>query len=409
MNEVLFLAHRIPFPPDRGDKIRSCHILRHIAALAQVHVACFADDAADMAHEGELAAIAASHCLVMRGRSLMRAGAQALLAGKPVSLTAFADRQIAAYVARVLAERPIGAIYVFSGQMAQYVPADFAGRVVMDFVDVDSAKFEAYAADAAAPMRMLYRREARLLSRFESGVARRASVSLLVTDEEAELFGERLSSGPRPLIRSLGNGIDTGFFDPAAVETAEVAARSGPQITFTGQMDYPPNIAAVEMFARKVMPLIRRAFPDAGFSIVGRAPTAAVRALDGIGGTRVTGAVPDVRPWLAGADLVVAPLMIARGVQNKVLEAMAMARPVLATPAAATGIPARHDEQIVVAEGAEGLAQEAIRLLRDRTLADAIGRAARGFVLKECSWPGVLAPLGGLLGLTDAELPRAAA
>ncbi|MFN3551749.1 MAG: TIGR03087 family PEP-CTERM/XrtA system glycosyltransferase [Novosphingobium meiothermophilum] len=409
MNEVLFLAHRIPFPPDRGDKIRSCHILRHIAGLAPVHVACFADDAADTVHEGDLAAIAASHCLVMRGRSLVRAGVQALLAGKPVSLTAFADRQIAAYVARILAERPIGAIYVFSGQMAQYVPADFAGRIVMDFVDVDSAKFEAYAAGAVPPMRMLYRREARLLSRFESDIARRASVSLLVTDEEAELFGERLSPGPQPKVRSLGNGIDTAFFDPAGVEAAEAAARSGPQITFTGQMDYPPNIAAVEMFARKVMPLVRQEFPAACFNIVGRAPTPAVRALGGIGGVLVTGAVPDVRPWLAGSDLVVAPLMIARGVQNKVLEAMAMARPVLATPAAATGIPARHGEQIVVSEGSQALAGEAIRLLRDRSLADAIGRSARSFVLKECSWPGVLEPLGGLLGLNDAERPRAAA
>ncbi|OZA72208.1 MAG: glycosyl transferase family 1, partial [Sphingomonadales bacterium 39-62-4] len=173
MSEVLFLAHRIPFPPDRGDKIRSCHVLRHIASLAPVHVACFADDEGDMGHEPDLAAVAKSHCLVRRSRSLKLAGIEALATGKPVSLTAFADKTLAAYVAGVLAEHPIGAIYVFSGQMAQYIPTDFQGRVVMDFVDVDSAKFEAYAAQARFPVSQMYVREARLLSRFESDVARR--------------------------------------------------------------------------------------------------------------------------------------------------------------------------------------------------------------------------------------------
>ncbi|OYZ37869.1 MAG: glycosyl transferase family 1, partial [Novosphingobium sp. 16-62-11] len=339
MSEVLFLAHRIPFPPDRGDKIRSCHVLRHIASLAPVHVACFADDEGDMGHEPDLAAVAKSHCLVRRSRSLKLAGIEALATGKPVSLTAFADKTLAAYVAGVLAEHPIGAIYVFSGQMAQYIPTDFQGRVVMDFVDVDSAKFEAYAAQARFPVSQMYVREARLLSRFESDVARRVHASLLVTTEEAALFRQRLTPGAEPQIMALGNGIDTAFFDPHGMPAAPEMAGEGPHLTFTGQMDYPPNIAAVEMFARQVMPQIRSVFPQARFNVVGRAPTLAVRALEGVNGTHVTGAVIDVRPWIAGADLVVAPLTIARGVQNKVLEAMAMARPVLATPEAATGIP----------------------------------------------------------------------
>ncbi|MEL0250936.1 MAG: glycosyl transferase family 1, partial [Novosphingobium sp.] len=211
---VLFLAHRIPFPPDRGDKIRSCHILRHIAGLAPVHVACFADDEGDMGHEPDLAAVAVTHCLVRREKSLKIAGLEALASGKPVSLTAFRDSAIAAYVARTLAERPVSAIYVFSGQMAQYVPQDFAGRVVMDFVDVDSAKFEAYAAQARFPLNRLYVREARLLSQFEGSVARAVTASLLVTPEEAALFRERLSRGPVPRVLALCNGIDTDFYDP---------------------------------------------------------------------------------------------------------------------------------------------------------------------------------------------------
>lgn len=409
MSEVLFLAHRIPFPPDRGDKIRSCHVLRHIAKLATVHVACFADDEGDMGHEPDLAAVAASHCLVPRTRSLKLAGVEALASAKPVSLTAFADKRIAAYVAQVLAERPVSAIYVFSGQMAQYIPADFPGRVVMDFVDVDSAKFEAYAAAARFPVSRLYAREARLLSRFESDIARRAHASLLVTPEEAALFRQRLTPGAEPRVLAVGNGIDTDFFDPEGMPPAPEMAGEGPQLTFTGQMDYPPNVAAVEMFAREVMPQIRATFPQARFNVVGRAPTLAVRTLEGMHGTRVTGAVIDVRPWLAGADLVVAPLTIARGVQNKVLEAMAMARPVLATPEAATGIPAREGQELVVASGADALAKSALSLLHDKVRAATIGQSARAFVLEKCGWAGVLAPLADLLGLTGPESPRVAA
>ncbi len=409
MSEVLFLAHRIPFPPDRGDKIRSCHVLRHIAALCPVHVACFADDEGDLAHEPELSAIAQSHRLVRRTRSLPVAGVEALLTGKPVSLTAFADKALHAYVAQVLAERPISAVYVFSGQMAQYVPASFAGRVVMDFVDVDSAKFDAYAAQARFPASWLYSREARLLSRFESLTARRATTSLLVTPEETELFRSRLSSGPVPSLNAVCNGINTGFFDPSGMPRAPELAGEGPHITFTGQMDYPPNVAAVEMFARDVMPLIRKTFAGASFHIVGRAPVQSVRALEGVNGTHVTGAVLDVRSWIAGADLIVAPLTIARGVQNKVLEAMAMARPVLATPEAATGIPARDGIEFVVAQGAEALARNALALLHDPVRSAAIGQSARAFVMRECGWDHVLAPLGAMLGIVGDEASSAAA
>ena len=409
MSEVLFLAHRIPFPPDRGDKIRSCHILRHIAARAPVHVACFADDEADLAYEPDLAAVSQSHCLVRRSRPLPLAGIEALLTARPVSLTAFADKSVHAYVSRVLAERPIRAIYIFSGQMAQYVPASFRGRVVMDFVDVDSAKFEAYAAQARFPASLLYAREARLLSLYESLTARRATTSLLVTPEETELLRARLSSGAEPALQALCNGIDTEFFDTSGMPPAPEMAGGGPQVTFTGQMDYPPNVAAVEMFARDVMPAICSVFAAARFNIVGRAPASSVRALDGVNGTRVTGAVLDVRPWIAGADLVVAPLTIARGVQNKVLEAMAMARPVLATPEAATGIPARHGFEIVVAQGAEALARQSLALLHDPVRAAAIGQAARGFVIRECGWDHVLASLGTLLGLEGAGAASVAA
>ena len=135
--EILFLAHRIPFPPDRGDKIRSHHILKALARLAPVHVATFADDEQDRVHEAELAAVAATHRLALRSKPLALAGLQALATHRPVSLPAFDDAALRRFVRETLRDRPIATIYVFSSQMAQYVPADFAGRVVMDFVDVD--------------------------------------------------------------------------------------------------------------------------------------------------------------------------------------------------------------------------------------------------------------------------------
>ena len=404
MGEILFIAHRVPFPPDRGDKIRSHHIVRQLAQLAPVHVACFADGPDDMAHDAELAGLASSHCLVRRRIPVPLAGLVALAQGRPVSLAAFADHRLRAYVDTVLQSRPISAIYVFSGQMGQYVPADFAGTVVVDLVDVDSAKFEAYAAQAAGARKWLYQREDRLLRREEARLAERADTTLLVSAEEAELLRARLPHPARTNVRALGNGIDTVHFDPEQAEPAPaLAAPREPALIFTGQMDYPPNVAAVVRAAHHIMPLVRAAVPGATLHVVGRQPTAAVRALDGLNGCHVHGAVDDVRPWLRGSDLALVPLGIARGVQNKVLEAMAMALPVVLSPGAATGIAARDGAEVVIADDDAALAQAVTTLLRDPAAARALGAAARAFVAGAQSWQAVLDPLAGMIAPNSAE------
>lgn len=377
--EILFLAHRVPFPPDRGDKIRSFHILNHIAGFARVHLVALADDARDIDPPREFRALLGECVIVPRTKSRARAAAEALATGEPLSLTAFADARIGAAVTRILAEHPIDAIYAFSGQMAQYLPAD-GPRAIMDFVDLDSAKFAAYADDARAPVRWLMRREARLLGAYERAVSARVAASVFVSAAEAALL---------PGAIAIENGIDTSFFDPAT-GFARVA-EPGPLIVFTGQMDYRPNVNAVVAFARDMLPSIRAAHPAARFAIVGRAPTATVRALAGEA-VIVTGEVADVRGWLAAAAVVVAPLKLARGVQNKVLEAMAMARPVVASPAAAEGID--HAGAIVVAEGA---ATAVADLLADRARAEALGRSARARVIARYGWDARLAGLEALL------------
>jgi len=378
---LLFLAHRAPFAPDRGDRIRSYHVLRHLTARMPVHLVTFAD------RDEPVPELGLASCTVLplrKGR--VRALAEALATGRPVSLTAFADPALTAAVARVTAAHAPAAAYVFSGQMAQHVPAGLP--FVMDFVDVDSAKFMGLAHGILAP---LYAREARLLGRYERAVAARAAASLFVSRAEAALFGDA------PRVEVVENGIDTGYFRPGVVPPE---ARGG-EIVFTGQMDYAPNIDAVRWFAAEVLPLVRARRPDARFAIVGRAPTAAVRALAATPGVMVTGEVADVRGWLSAAQVAVAPLRIARGVQNKVLEAMATALPVVATGAAAEGID--HADTIAVADGAEAFAAAVANLL------DASGdRGARGRaqVMRRYGWDAALAPLDGLLrhvGLVPAS------
>ncbi|WP_288486732.1 TIGR03087 family PEP-CTERM/XrtA system glycosyltransferase [uncultured Novosphingobium sp.] len=413
MSEILFIAHRIPFPPDRGDKIRSHHILKHLAARAPVHVATFADDALDFAAEPELAAMAASHYLVRRSKPLPLAAAEAMVTGQPISLTAFRSGTLARYVCKILATRPISTIYVFSGQMGQYVPENFRGRLIADFVDVDSAKFQAYAARDGGVKGWAQQREARLLQAEEGRFAAQADTSLLISDAEAALFRARLPA-PYPLaagvdVRTLGNGIDSDTFDPAQVEAEPQLARfTGPRLIFTGQMDYAPNIDACLRAAQRLLPRILAVHPDASLHIVGRNPAPALMALSGRHGVHVWGRVPDVRPWLAGCDLALVPLEIARGVQNKVLEAMAMALPVVLSPEAATGIPAQDGTEWLQGADDDALVAACLKLLENRNAAAAMGEAARRFVVEKASWPAALAPLDSLLGVAAGNARDAA-
>lgn len=400
--DILFLAHRVPFPPDRGDKIRSYHMLRYLSERARVHLIAFADDERDQGYAADLAPFTASVTLIRRAKSQARAAAEALVSQRPISLTAFHDRQVATAVRAVLAREAIDAILVFSGQMAQYVPVDVAPRMVMDFVDMDSAKFGAYAANAHGPVRWLMAREEKRLFAFEAEVAARADVSLFVSEAEARLFRERAGVGR---VMAVENGIDTTFFDPD-LDLPQVGTGKGPLLVFTGQMDYRPNVEGALWFAEAVWPELHRRHPALRFAIVGRNPTADLRHLERRPGLIVTGEVSDVRPWLAAASIAVAPLRIARGVQNKVLEAMAMARPVVATEAAAEGID--HGGAIATAHDAASFAASVDRLLVDPERARRLGAAARARVIARYGWDARLGSLDSLLGLPGTTTRTAA-
>ena len=399
-SEILFLAHRTPYPPDRGDKIRSWHLLRHIAAIAPTHVVALYDDPRDLDHIGVLESVAASVSLAPHIRSKTRAMFHALATGGSASVSAFASGAVHDHVHRLMTTRPIQTIFAYSGQMGQYIPAKRSGiRFVMDFVDMDSAKFAAYAEQASGLSAFANAQEAKRLFKFEKRIAHLADLSLFVSDAEAQLFRARTGLG-QERVSHIENGIDLDAYDPATPRAA-VDRGEGPLIVFTGQMDYRPNIDAVDDFARRALPAIRLLHPHASFAIVGRHPPANVLALAGLAGVIVTGEVPDTRDWLAAADVVVAPLMLARGIQNKVLEAMAMAKPVVASSAAAEGIDAADGDELIVAEGADGQAEIVAALLSNPARAKALGRAARARMVARYSWDARLAGLSAMLGFAE--------
>lgn len=407
MGEILFLSHRIPFPPDRGDKIRSHHVLKALARLAPVHVATFTDDEHDSRYEGELASLAASYRMVRRRKSLPVAGIEALVRGRPLSLPAFYSAQLAAYVHRVLTTRPVDVIFVFSGQMAQYVPTDFRGRVVVDLVDVDSAKFEAYGHKSKGFRRWMEAREGRLLRAEEARICKAADMTLLISRAEVELLKSRIPSGVGPVC-PMGNGLDAAFFDPGSVESEpRMQAITGQRIIFTGQMDYAPNVDAALRAIDRILPLVRKENPDATFHVVGRNPPPKLTARSGKEGVTVWGRVDDIRPWLAAADVALVPLDVARGVQNKVLEAMAMGKPVVLSPGAATGIDAFDGREFAVRDSDASMAQAIIDLQRAPELSRDMSRLAREWIVGHASWDAALASLPEYLGFKGESVARA--
>lgn len=387
MADLLFLAHRVPYPPDRGDKIRSFNILKHLSERHRVHLVAFADDERDVDAAQAIPLDLGRVHVERRARSRAMALAVGLPTRTAASVAAFAHPGMARAVDRILAEEPIDKLYVFSGQMAQYAPDD--RPFVMDFVDMDSQKFADYAAASRPPMRWLWAREAGRLLAFEREAANRAVVSLFVSAAETALFRTH-SHLPETKVRTLENGIDLARYTPGP------APSGAPLIVFTGQMDYPPNIAAAGGFARDVMPAIRRQHRQARFAIVGRKPDPSLLALAG-NGIEVTGEVEDVRPWLAQAHVVVAPLRIARGIQNKVLEAMAMGRPVVASPQAFEGIDAEPGRDLLVADGIDAERDAVLALLAAPPRAEAIGAAARARMEARYAWSACLAPLDAIL------------
>lgn len=393
---VLYLVHRIPYPPNKGDKVRSFNILRQLARHRRVFLGTFVDHPDDRQHIGTLSEWCEDVCAIALDPRLGRIKSlRGLLTGEALSVPYYRNAALAHWVQRTVARHGVDQAVAFSGPMAQYLDVPGLQRRIVDFCDVDSVKWTQYAADRRWPMSWLYRREGERLLAFEREAARSSDASLFVTEAEAALF-TRAAPEAAACTRVMQNGVDADFFSPDPLPANPYPA-GGPVLLFTGAMDYWPNIDAVSWFAADILPAIRARQPDARFWIVGMNPAPAVQALAGEG-VVVTGTVPDVRPYLAHADVVVAPLRIARGIQNKVLEAMAMARPVVVSSAPAVGLVAESGRQCEIAADGAAFAQAVIDLLEKPERRAPMGAAARDCVLGAYSWPAHLSVLDRLLG-----------
>ncbi len=382
---VLCLFHRVPFPPDKGEKLRGFHLLAALAERFALEIGAFFDEGEEAEAEAFLARHAERWRLVPlgRGRPLLRGG-MAMAAGGALSAGYFHDRQLGRFVEEAC-ERGVEAAYVFSGPMAQYV-CDHRGRArmpfLLDLVDVDSAKWAALARRRPFPVGPLYALEGRRLAAFEGRAAAAAGLVTLVTQAEATLFRRLHPDIPAERVAVLENGVDTGFFVPRPRRPG-----GAPALIFTGRMDYAPNVEGICWFVHHVWPGLVARHPQLRLLVVGAEPVRAVRRLARDPRITVTGRVPDVRPFYEEADIAIVPLMTARGIQNKILEAMAMAMPVVASPAAFEGLDPGACDVLTVAPAEPASWVAAVdALLRNPDRRRMQGQQARDFVRGRYGW-----------------------
>jgi polysaccharide biosynthesis protein PslH len=383
MANVLYLTHRMPYPPDKGDKITTYNFLRHLTARHKVYLGAFVDSEADWQHADKLRSMCADVKLIGIRPLRRRAwSTRALLRGESLTQAYHRSGELKRWVDRVVPEQRITAALAYCSAMAPYLAGDrFAGlRRVTHYADVDSEKWTSYAQTHRGVMGWIYGREARTLFALEHAMSRAYDVTSFISEADAALY-RQLAPDVGAKVQVVPNGVDTEYFDPNLPHGNPYRAGARP-IVFTGAMDYWPNGDAVQWFAADIFPLIRQAMPNAEFWVVGSNPSRQVADLAGFEGVTVTGRVADVRPYLAHAGVVVAPLRVARGTQNKVLEAYAMAKPVVLTRAAANGlVPAPFIAAATHDEPAE-MAKAVLRALQG----GASAAAARTYVVDRFSW-----------------------
>lgn len=405
---LIFIAHRIPFPPDKGEKIRGLNLLKHLSQTYRIHLGCLMDQPGDAGHIDTLR----EWCVDVAGFPIDKRRQKLLSVlrarpGRPLMLDYYRHPALHAWVRATTQRTPMDIAYVYSVAMMPYaehlahIPGRPLGRprMILDAQDIDSEKWTTYAEAAGFPMRHVWTREGRTLLAYERHAAAMCDATLFVSPQEAARFAE-LAPETAASVHAIENGVDLARFSPTLAFDTPFDT-PGPHLVFTGNMDYWPNADAVIWFTQDVMPRLRAARPGLCFHVVGANPGADVQRLAALPGIHVTGRVPDVRPYVAHADVCVAPLRIARGIQNKVLEAMAMARPVVATPGAFEGVRATAGQDLLVADGAEGTATTILAVLDGAH--PGLGIAGRAAVERGYAWSQTLGRLDALLAPLDVE------
>ena len=395
MANLLYLVHRLPFPPNKGDKVRSYHLLKHLVARHRVFLGTFIDDPQDEVFIPTVRGLCTeAHFSRLKPGPAKLRSLTGLVQHKALSLGYYGDAGLAQWCRDLAKREHIDATIVFSSPMAQYADLLPDTPQLVDFVDVDSAKWTQYAGARRWPLSWLYRREGDRLLAYETDVASRAKRSFFVTENETDLF-RRLAPSVADKVEALSNGVDAEFFAPSPERPSpfEIGASdtgAPPRLVFTGAMDYWPNIDAVQWFVADMLPALLARWPLLRLYIVGRSPTPSVLALASAH-VIVTGTVPDVRPYLQHATVVVAPLRVARGIQNKILEAMAMARPVVAASVCVGPIGAEEGVELLAASTVEDFVAQISGLIQSPQRADAMGQAGQAKVRQSYSWDAHLA------------------
>lgn len=409
---LLFLCHRIPFPPNKGDKIRSFNILKKLSEQYDVHLGCFIDDAFDKQYVDGLSKYCVSVFHLDQNKTLAKIkGLTGFLTNKPITLPYYFDKRMQQWTNRTVAQYNISKVFVYSSSMAQYVQSEknqknntieslyHSLERVIDFVDVDSDKWRQYAEKKTGVAKWFFNREYRLLAREEADICAQFTHSLFVSPDEAKLFSDKQPTEQREKIHGVLNGVDVKFFNPDVSFSKESLVPQTPFISFTGAMDYWANVDAVLWFVEHAWPLILAQNPQTIFCIVGGNPSSEVTALTKIKGVQVTGRVHDVRPFIEQAQCVVAPLQIARGIQNKVLEAMSLNKAIVVTTMAMEGINAKPSNGVVITDNKHTYADACLALL---TAQPAV-ITNRQWVLEHFTWQQTLAPIFDFFSAQDSD------
>jgi polysaccharide biosynthesis protein PslH len=387
---VLFLCHRIPFPPNKGDKIRSFNELLYLSRRHNIYLATILDRESDRPDLRTLEQYCTKIFAVRFNRKVRLL--MSLFSGKPFSISNFYCRELQTFIDETLEKEEIGAVICYCSSMAEYVfnnprylKDGLRGtQLIMDFVDLDSDKWHQFARYSRFPANLIYRIENTRLLRYEIRVNASFAHSVFVSQREVLAFSAMHS--PLRATRVIPNGVDYTYYAPCDRRNDSLTIDSRPVLVFTGVMDYFANEDGVKWFCSKIYPKIKSCFRDAEFYIVGNRPTNAVKKLAKIQGVHVTGFVEDIRRYYWMADICVIPLRIARGLQNKVLEAMATGSAVVATSNASEGIVCHRNEDIIIADEEESFAQAVIDLVQDGPRRRQLGLAAIDNIRKHYSW-----------------------
>ena len=389
--------HRLPYPPDKGDKVRSYNLLKHLLLSHRVFLGTFLDDSEDEIHLQILNDLCIeTHVVNLNKTRAKMQAAMGLLSKSSLSVSYYYSKSMTKWVEKIYSEEKIDCTIAFSSVMAQFVPEIRYSTMLVDFVDVDSAKWLQYSQNHRWPMSWIFRQESRYLLKFEESISINARQTFLVTQDEVDLY-RRLAPASSIRVSALMNGVDDLYFSPmknrpSPFSNAHEKGNLEIPLVFTGAMDYWPNIDAVQWFVGFILPILLNVNPNFKFYIVGRNPTAAVLALVSKS-VVVTGTVSDVRPYLQHAAIVVAPLRVARGIQNKILEAMAMARPVVASDACVKVIGGDEGVEIFSAPNESVFVEKILALSKDPEKGEFVGRAARNKVISDFSWTAHLEKL----------------